>query len=140
MALKRKPKGDLDIDVGAFSDIAFLLIIFFILTTSFVKFKGQELKIPSGAPPREQSKEDKALTINLKTDEIRYGEKGAAVSLSELRRRLFEKRFDMQDNDKDRMVILDAADDVTYDVYFKVSSAIAESGGILVLMEREETE
>ena len=136
MALKRKPNGDFDIDVGAFSDIAFLLIIFFILTTSFVKFKGQELKIPSGAPPKEQSEEDKALTVNLKADEIRYG---AAVSLSELRRKFFEEKFDMRTNDKDRMVILEAADDVTYDLYFKVSSAITEAGGILVLMEREET-
>lgn len=138
MALKRKPKGEFDIDVTSFSDIAFLLIIFFILTTSFIKLKGQELKIPSGAPPKERSKEDKTLTINLKSNEILYGEKGATVSLRELRHRLFKEKFDMRPNDKERMIILESANDVTYDLYFKVSSAITEAGGILALMERED--
>lgn len=137
MALKRKPKGDCEIDVTSFSDIAFLLIIFFILTTSMINLTGQELKIPSGAPPKEQKEEDKALTINLKPGEIRIGAKGASVSLSQLRRRLFEEKFDMRAHDKDRTVILEAAGDVSYDLYFKVSCAITEAGGILTLMVEE---
>ena len=138
MALKRKIRGVSEIDVTSFSDIAFLLIIFFILTTSMINLKGQQLKIPSGAPPKEQRAEDKALTINLKPDDIRIGEKGEAISLSQLRRRLFEAKFDMQANDKDRAVILEAAGDVSYDIYFKVSCAITEAGGILTLMEMED--
>ena len=137
MALKRKPGVASEIDVTSFSDIAFLLIIFFILTTSMINLTGQELRIPSGAPPKEQKEEDKALTINLKPGEIRIGAKGEAVSISQLRRRLFEEKFDMRANDKDRTVILEAAGDVSYDMYFKVSSAITEAGGILTLMEEE---
>ena len=47
MALKRKPRPDADINVGPFSDIAFLMIIFFILATTLIKPAGGKLDIPS---------------------------------------------------------------------------------------------
>ena len=55
MAIARRKRREANIDVTSFSDIAFLLIIFFILTTTFVKPAGRKMEIPSGASNAEKS-------------------------------------------------------------------------------------
>jgi len=73
VALKRRPRAEPEINVASFSDIAFLLIIFFILTTTFAKPEGQTLQIPSGAPDKSKSKEEQP-TVNLSsTGRITWG-------------------------------------------------------------------
>ena len=60
--IKRKERAPLnDLDVGPFSDISFLLIIFFILTTQIISMSGIVLSIPAGAPKEEmqEMEEDK---------------------------------------------------------------------------------
>ena len=49
MKLPRRTKQAADVDLVAFADVAFLLIIFFILTTTFVKNQGQLLEMPSAS-------------------------------------------------------------------------------------------
>ena len=44
-------------------DIVFIMLIFFIVTTSFVKEQGLEVSRPSSAPPREVQKEDKGPIV-----------------------------------------------------------------------------
>ncbi len=139
MALKRKIRQDSEIDVSSFSDIAFLLIIFFILTTSVVRMTGQELNIPSGQPSQEKTEEDKTLTVNLTPGQIRYGEgeQPPIISFESLRTQLFEQDFKNKTGDKDRMVILNSAPDVPYHEYFQVVCAISDAGGILALVEED---
>ena len=60
MIKRRKRPALTDIEVGSFSDIAFLLIIFFILTTQIVRLVGKTVEIPSGSESKqEEKKEDK---------------------------------------------------------------------------------
>ena len=40
MAMRKKKRQGADVNVGPFSDIAFLLIIVFILTATFTKLAG----------------------------------------------------------------------------------------------------
>ncbi len=44
-------------------DIVFIMLIFFIVTTSFVKEQGLEVSRPSSAPPKEVQKEDKGPIV-----------------------------------------------------------------------------
>ncbi len=133
LRLKRSANGDEGINVGPFADIAFLMIIFFILTTEFVKPAGDTMKIPSGTTEAAK-KTDKQLTVNLKQDEIRYGEKGQAVALDELKGLLLaEKLLDKAEDE--RIVILDSAPDVGYERYFQVVMAINDAGGVLALID-----
>ena len=67
MRIVRKLKPTPDVDPVAFSDVAFLLIIFFILTTTFVRSTGNVLELPSGTRDA-QPREEKTLTIFLKQD------------------------------------------------------------------------
>ncbi|MBF0243834.1 MAG: biopolymer transporter ExbD [Planctomycetes bacterium] len=139
---KRKTRsGDCDVDVGSFSDIAFLLIIFFILTTTFDRPAGNQLDIPSGTSDPSE-KEQKQVTINLKPDEIRLnnGDKGdipAPISIEELRDSLLALDFPKK-RENDRMIILDSAPDVPYEKYYQVVMAISHAGGVLALMEKDD--
>ena len=142
--IKSKPRAPLtDIDVGPFSDISFLLIIFFILTTQIAAFKGSVVDIPSGTPPEnpaEKKDEKKQLTVHLEGSFIRVGtddEKSAPpiVSPEELKARLLAENFYAKEKMEDRFVILQTDDKASYDLYFKVVMMIDECGGFLCLME-----
>ena len=133
----RKGKKDRtapEIDLGAFSDIAFLLIIFFILTTTFVKIAGDNIEIPSGTT--DSAKKQKQISVALKGDSIYYGDKAKSVTLDELRQILKDQNFKEKDPDK-RMVVLETEKNVVYDQYYKVVMVINESDGVLALVEKD---
>lgn len=133
MKLKKKVKEDPEIDVGAFSDIAFLLIIFFILTTTFVKTAGGKMEIPSGSASQD-NKQPKQLTVNLSGDIIQYGEKNENLDIQGLRDRLILEKF-AEKPKEERIVVLDSKNDVPYSLYYKVVMAISNSGGVLALVD-----
>ena len=133
MKLKRKDHGDGAIDVGSFADIAFLLIIFFILTTTFVKIAGNKIEIPSGSADQSES-EQKQLSITLSADSITYGEEAKSISMDELRLALEKEKFETKEPDA-RMVVLETDGEVLYERYFQVVMAIDDSGGVLTLID-----
>ncbi len=135
MALKRNRQTEAEINLASFSDIAFLLIIFFILTTQFVKPAGNNMAIPSGSTDPSK-KQEKYLTINLSADKILWDGKDE-MSLEELRRRLLQENFKDKPPEQ-RVIILDAGRDVPYQRYFEVVTAIAKADGVLALIEHEE--
>lgn len=135
MKLKRKSRQEAEVPTGSFADIAFLLIVFFILTTTLVRPAGSELEIPAGKSDPEQT-ERKQLTVSLQQGRIFYGEKGIEVTLDQLRKRLTAEKLPEKDAE-DRIVILEAASNVIWQEYFEVLNAIKVSGGVAALMERE---
>lgn len=128
---RSKNDNGLDVDVTSFADVAFLLIIFFILTTTFVQPMGKDLSIPSGA--KGESSDDQ-LTVNMKYDQIYYGEKGVQLSIEELRERLKKEKLEKKP-EKQRMVILEAGPNVPYQTYFSAMTVISAAGGIVALVE-----
>ena len=70
---RREERREAGIDVTSFSDIAFLLIVFFILATTFDKIAGSTNEIPSGSAETSEVKQ-KQLTININDEQILYGE------------------------------------------------------------------
>lgn len=143
--MKRKSRPPLtDIEVGSFSDVAFLLIIFFILTTQIAAFKGTIVDIPSGEQKNETKKkedEKKQLTIFLTGNFVRVamGDTApAAVSFEDLKARLLAENYYARPKMEDRFVILQTGDDVSYDTYFKTVMMINDCGGVLCLMEGED--
>lgn len=138
--LRHKKTVDADIDVGAFADIAFLLIIFFILTTTLVKTTGQQVEIPSAETPPDKQVEDKTPSINLLADEILFGEDEddmEEVSFAELQKQLFSKNL-REAADEDRMVVLEVGEEVAYERYFRVVTLISEAGGVVAMVEEAE--
>jgi biopolymer transport protein ExbD len=136
MRLQRKQQALSEINVGAFSDIAFLLIIFFILTTTFVRTAGRKMDIPSGTSEQTET-EQKQLTIDLTRDEILMGEEAGSMTLEDLRIRLDDADLPSLPEDQ-RIVLLQTQKDVPYDRYFKVVTAISQAGGVLALLDETE--
>ncbi len=133
MKLRRKEQSDGAIDVGSFADIAFLLIIFFILTTTFTKIAGNKIEIPSGSSEQSES-EQKQLSVTLSADDIIYGEDAKSIGIDELRRVLEAEKFETKEPD-DRMVVLETDASVLYERYFQVVMAISDAGGVLTLID-----
>ena len=111
-------------DLTSFSDVAFLLIIYFILATSFNQVAGLKTDIPSGQQAEQASEQDK--TIMLKPGELFYGEK--MVTFDELRTELGELKLEKRPADK-RVVQFEARPGVTWQEYYEVLAAIRASGG-----------
>lgn len=138
--LRAKKDPNTEIDVGAFADIAFLLIIFFILTTSLVKTTGKEVSIPTAQTPPDKQVEEKTPSINLLENQIMFGEDEESmeeISLEDLKAQLLTRNMH-QAEDSDRMVVLEVGTEVIYDRYFEVVTLISEAGGIVAMVEDAE--
>jgi biopolymer transport protein ExbD len=138
MKIQRKKRPESEVDVSSFSDVAFLLIIFFILTTTFKLIGGQELNIPSGEDG--DSTEQKQLTISLTGKDIFYGEDSkSSLTLRQLRVQLADEELSTKKEDQ-RMVVLESDENVVYQRYYNVMLAIRDADGIVALIERDTDE
>jgi biopolymer transport protein ExbD len=62
----RRPADEVEVNITPMLDIVFIMLIFFIVTTSFVKEFGVDVNRPSSAPVTEQPQSD---VIAVKIDE-----------------------------------------------------------------------
>ena len=133
----KKRQGDIEPDLTSFSDIANLLIIFFILTTTLARPWGRQVDMPSAAtPPQEQKQQSDTPTVNLMRDRITIAEGGEGekeVTMNELRQYLWKKNFPKMD-DKHKSVSVETSDDVPYERYYQVVTAIAAAGGVVAIL------
>jgi len=131
-----KPKELFEPELTSFADIAILLIIFFILTTTFLVPAGSKLEIPSASSDPAKA-EEKQLTVSLAGREVHYGPQGEKVTLEGLRQALLAQNFRAKPAAK-RIVIVNSTPDVPYEVYFEVVMAITTADGVLALIEEDE--
>ena len=133
----RKPEvKNIEIDIPSFSDIAFLLIIFFILTTSLNRPMGRIIDMPSTSTPDQQKSNATTPSVNILADRIMFVEgegTGKEVTLSELRADLMSRGLAAA-SESDRMVLLEVAPEVPYERYFQVITMISEAGGIVAML------
>jgi len=135
--LGKKRQGDISPDLTSFSDIANLLIIFFILTTSLVRPFGRQMDMPSSAKPPQEQKQTDTPTIRVTADRLIFsqGEKNEKeLTMNELRSELLRRNFPAQKEDK-RAVVVETAPEVTYERYYQIVTAVAAAGGVVALME-----
>ena len=65
MRRKHKAFDEAEINITPMLDIVFIMLIFFIVTTSFVKEKGLEVSRPSNAPPKEVKKNKGPILVKI---------------------------------------------------------------------------
>lgn len=135
--MKKKERREATMDVSSFSDIANLLIIFFILTTSLAHPFGKLLQMPSAATPEDNSqKAPKIPTINLMADRIVYTEGEGAereITPNELHAALLGKNLHSKPQN-DRLVMLEVAEEVAYQRYYEVVTMVSEAGGVVAMI------
>ena len=126
--VKDQKKAEATIPVVAMSDIAFLLIIFFLVTTNFVKESHIRLKLPKAEAA---NKEDRIQTSVSVDEDGSIWVNGAASSLSGLQSdvgNLLGKR-----TGEHRKVFVKCHKDLTRSEFMPVIEKINAAGGILVL-------
>jgi len=128
-----KRKRAVDIPLDSFSDIAFLLIIFFILTTSIQKMTGFQTELPAGEKS-EVKQTEKTPTVNIGAGRLLLNEK--SVSLEQLAAELQALKLGTKADDQ-RVVLLDSAPDVEYQLYFEVMAVITASGGVIGILTED---
>jgi len=129
---RRKSNREADVPVSSFSDIAFLLIIFFILVTSLSQTTGVLTEIPTGqkseAPP------EKTTIVNIHDDKISLNDE--EVTVNKLRDQLVGMDLHNK-SDNEKVVLLEASGSVTYQTYYDVITAISRAGGAVAVVEEE---
>lgn len=132
----KKRQGDIEPDLTSFSDIANLLIIFFILTTTLVRPWGRIVDMPSAATPPEQQQRSDTPTVNITRDRLTVAEgegEGKEMTMDEFRQYLWKRNFPALD-EKHRSVSLETAKDVPYERYYQIVTAISAAGGIIAIL------
>ena len=134
---RRKEKRDLDIPTDSVSDIAFLLIIFFILTTTLSKLSGFTAELPSADASQKQAAatDTKTPGVQIAGGKLLFNEQ--EVSLDTLRDRLLDLQLGKKEG-QEKVVMLEAAGAVDYQTYYQVMAAISAAGGVVAIVEEGE--
>jgi biopolymer transport protein ExbD len=128
---KKHRSGNIPTD--SFSDIAFLLIVYFMVATTLVKVKTITADLPAGEKST-QAQSDKTPIINLRGAEIFFNDK--PVKMAELDERLAALELADQNPDK-RVIMLESAKGTPYENYFQALASISINGGVVALVEEE---
>jgi biopolymer transport protein ExbD len=65
MKRRHHREDDAGINITPMLDIVFIMLIFFIVTTSFVKERGLEVSRPSNAPPKEVKQDKGPIVVRI---------------------------------------------------------------------------
>jgi len=70
MRRKYRMEDEAEINITPMLDIVFIMLIFFIVTTSFVKEKGLEVSRPSNAPPKEIKQNRGPIVVKINSSSM----------------------------------------------------------------------
>ncbi len=130
---KEKKHRSGDIPTDSFSDIAFLLIIYFLVATTLVKVKSITADLPSGEKAS-QSQSDKTPIVNLRGVEIFLNDKKVDGKI--LNERLAELDLGNKEPSK-RIIMLESTKGTPYQNYFQALAAISAHQGVVAIVEDE---
>ena len=132
--LRRQRKRNDSVPVDAFSDIAFLIIIFFLVATTLSKTSGFETELPSSKDGESKS-ETQVPMIELINQQILYNDQ--PIEFAQLRETLTSLKLGEQDDSSKRLIKLKSAPTVTYEQYYPIWALIAQSGGVVALVKEK---
>jgi len=70
MKRRRHLEDEAEINITPMLDIVFIMLIFFIVTTSFVKEQGLEVSRPSNTPPREVKQDKGPIVVRIDSSSL----------------------------------------------------------------------
>ncbi|BCY28239.1 ExbD/TolR family protein [Flavobacterium okayamense] len=106
---KNKNKVSTEFNMSSMTDIVFLLLIFFMLTSTMVTTNALDLVLPKG---KGKTDSNKSTAVNI-TNELKFYIDKTEVSKEDLEKRLLEI-LPEDENDKGRAIVLRAEEDVPY--------------------------
>lgn len=115
-------REDAMFEASSIGDMAFLLLIFFIVTSSFVLREGIFLSLPSNSAGSVKVEKEKILVVTPRQTD--YTVDGKTISRSELLTRMEELR---ESQEKDAIVVIEMPSKIPYDRLIDTLSAVRES-------------
>ena len=132
MAIRRRKKPSLVLPLTSMGDIAFLLIIFFMLVSNFMKTANVDMEEPHAADLDKQEAPKQSVTMDRDGVIWYQGQEVRATELADLIKPFVE-------DDKDLQVHVAIHKTLSYKDFESLINAISESGAKLVLTgQREE--
>lgn len=121
MKLRRPSHGFNTVSTATMADIAFLLIIFFMLTTAFTVKKGLDLRLPD-KEQRQPVKEDQIIILDILNNGT-LTLAGKSIDITALRSTL------RQNNtlNPEKFVIIQAQEDVTFERLIDVLDEVKQA-------------
>ena len=135
MRLRRTSKLLVDVPAVASGDIAFNLIVFFLVCASTQPDSGRSQILPKSEQTQQQQQQDEHITVELKRSILLLN--GDPLKPDEVRSRV-KAKLSGKTRPEDRVVIVKSADDVPYHHWIEVTSQIEDAGGIITLQLEEE--
>lgn len=121
----------------ASSDIAFTLIIFFLVCAAVQPETGLSQLLPKTEEKSETRDQSQNLEVSITAASIILN--GSPLALPEFIQRI-TTALKQKTREVDRIVVVKSAPDTPYPVWIAVSQAIAQAGGVLTLeLETEKT-
>lgn len=130
---KKKMLGQDAVPTTSLADMMFLLLIFFIMTTTLSRVTGIVSDMPSGSKTA-QPQSDKTPTIALHDNKITVNDQD--MTRDAMERYLRGLRLDLK-SDSAKVVIVSTAGEVSYQDYYQTMAFIQSCGGV-VAIETEE--
>ena len=125
-------RGKLLVDppASASSDIAFILIIFFLVCAAVQPETGISQILPKTEEKTEKRDQSKNIEVSITPTSIVLN--GSPIKLPEFSKRL-TAALSQKKRDADRIVTVKSAPNTPYPLWIKVSQVIEQAGGILTL-------
>ena len=124
-------RGLPEVNAGSMADIAFLLLIFFLVTTTMDTPFGISTKLPpmpeeNVEPPEINQRNILIVLVNTKKDEVLINNM-TKINITELKNRIKKFVTKDADNPKKAIVSLQCLDGTQYGMYIKVQDEIAKA-------------
>lgn len=131
MAIRGRNRPSAEFSLATISDIVFLLLIFFMVTSTFVNQAGIKIEYPES---KSKQPSDGTNTVTISADG-RYFWNSTEIPAEEVRARIEPALTD--DNPENDVVTLQVDRAVTYEQSMVVMSAVAEFGGSVVIATKK---
>lgn len=134
MKIRRTRRQGPEVPLASMSDIAMLLLIFFVVTTQFLVQRSIRSELPSITPDKEKASKD-LITVTVESQFVYLDEE--RIKLDDLAAFLARKLAD-RTTPEDRAVVLDARPHVRYERVAFAANEIKRAGGIITIMKLED--
>ncbi len=131
---KRIREGAGEVPTSSFADIAFLLIIYFLVVTTLIQTRGLVADMPAGRKT-EAADMEKVPTVTVADGAILLNDN--PVSVDDLRAKLAEMNLPAREPD-DRVVMLEATGRTDYQAFYDAVAAIQVTGGVIANVQEAE--
>ena len=131
MAIRRRKKPSLVLPLSSMGDIAFLLIIFFMLASNFMKTANVEMQEATSSSLEQQEPAKQSVTMDRDGNIWFGGQQVGANEIADLLKPFVEA-------DKELQVHVSIDKGLTHKEFTKLIQAVSESGARLVLTGQPE--